>query len=147
MTTTNDAHGPIDFLLIEFPNERTDGSAAQALLDLVEAGTIRLLDLVVARKEDDGTVEVIDIDAAGDVTAFVQFSGARSGLLGDDDVQEAGSAMAPGTTAALIVFENAWAAPFVAAARKNGGEVIASMRIPASDVIDALDALESQEAR
>ena len=147
MTTTNDAHGPIDFLLIEFPNERTDGSAAQALLDLVEAGTIRLLDLVVARKEDDGTVEVIDIDAAGDVTAFVQFSGARSGLLGDDDVQEAGSAMAPGTTAALIVFENAWAAPFVAAARKNGGEIVASMRIPASDVIDALDALESQEAR
>jgi uncharacterized membrane protein len=147
MTTTNDAHGPIDFLLIEFPNERTDGSAAQALLDLVEAGTIRLLDLVVARKEDDGTVEVIDIDAAGDVTAFVQFSGARSGLLGDDDVQEAGSAMAPGTTAALIVFENAWAAPFISAARKNGGEVIASLRIPASDVIDALDALESQEAR
>ena len=147
MTTTNDAHGPIDFLLIEFPNERTDGSAAQALLDLVEAGTIRLLDLVVARKEEDGTVEVIDVDAAGDVTAFVQFSGARSGLLGEDDVQEAGSAMAPGTTAALIVFENAWAAPFVAAARKNGGEVVASMRIPASDVIDALDALESEEAR
>ncbi len=145
MTTTNDAHGPIDFLLIEFPNERTDGSAAQALLDLVEAGTIRLLDLVVARKEEDGTVEVIDVDAAGDVTAFVQFSGARSGLLGEDDVQEAGSAMAPGTTAALIVFENAWAAPFVAAARKNGGEVIASMRIPAQDVMDALDALESEE--
>jgi hypothetical protein len=147
MTTTNDAHGPIDFLLIEFPNERTDGSAAQALLDLVEAGTIRLLDLVVARKEEDGTVEVIDVDAAGDVTAFVQFSGARSGLLGEDDVQEAGSAMAPGTTAALIVFENAWAAPFVAAARNNGGEVIASMRIPASDVMDALDALETEEAR
>ena len=147
MTTTNDAHGPIDFLLIEFPNERTDGSAAQALLDLVEAGTIRLLDLVVARKEDDGTLEVIDIDGLGDVSSFVQFSGARSGLLGDDDVQEAGNALAPGTTAALIVFENAWAAPFVAAARKNGGEVVASMRIPASDVIDALDALESQEAR
>ena len=147
MTTTNDAHGPIDFLLIEFPNERTDGSAAQALLDLVEAGTIRLLDLVVARKEEDGTVEVIDVDAAGDVTAFVQFAGARSGLIGHSDVQEAGSAMAPGTTAALIVFENAWAAPFVAAARKNGGEVIASMRIPASDVMDALDALETEEAR
>jgi hypothetical protein len=147
MTTTNDAHGPIDFLLIEFPNERTDGSAAQALLDLVEAGTIRLLDLVVARKEDDGTIEVIDIDGLGDVTAFVQFAGARSGLLGEDDVQEAGNALSPGTTAALIVFENAWAAPFIAAARKNGGEVVASMRIPASDVIDALDALESQEAR
>jgi len=147
MTATPDAHGPIDFILIEFPNDRTDGSAAEALFDLVEAGTIRLLDLVVARKEDDGTLEVLDIDAAGDVTAFVQFSGARSGLLGDDDIQEAGSVLAPGTTAALIVFENAWAAPFVAAARKNGGELVASMRIPAQDVIDALDALETQEAR
>jgi hypothetical protein len=147
MTTTNDAHGPIDFLLLEVPNERTDGSAAAALADLIEAGTIRLLDLVIARKEDDGTVEVIDIDGAGDVTAFVQFSGARSGLLGDDDIQEAGNALTPGTTAALIVFENAWAAPFVAAARKNGGEVVASMRIPASDVMDALDALETEEAR
>lgn len=147
MTTTPDATGPIDFILIEFPNDRTDGSAAQALFDLVEAGTIRLLDLVVARKEDDGTVEVIDVDAAGDVTAFVQFAGARSGLLGDDDIQEAGNALSPGTTAALIVFENAWAAPFVAAARKNGGELVASMRIPASDVMDALDALETEEAR
>ena len=147
MTTTTDVHGPIDFILIEFPNERTDGSAAEALLDLVEAGTIRLLDLVVARKEADGTLEVIDVDAAGDVTAFVQFAGARSGLLGEEDVQEAGNALAPGTTAALIVYENTWAAPFVAAARRNGGEVVASMRIPASDVIDALDALESQEAR
>ena len=147
MTTTNDAHGPIDFILLEFPNDRTDGAAADALAELIEAGTIRLLDLVIARKEDDGTIEVIDIDGLGDVTSFVQFSGARSGLLGEDDVQEAGNALTPGTTAALIVFENAWAAPFVAAARKNGGEVVASMRIPASDVIDALDALESEEAR
>src|SRR5688572_16447917 len=110
MTTTNDAHGPIDFLLLEFPNDRTDGAAAEALAELIEAGTIRLLDLVVARKEDDGTLEVIDIDGAGDVSSFVQFSGARSGLLGDDDVQEAGNALTPGTTAALIIFENAWAA-------------------------------------
>ena len=147
MTTTNDAHGPIDFILLEFPNDRTDGAAADALAELIEAGTIRLLDLVIARKESDGTVEVIDIDGAGDVTAFVQFAGARSGLLGDDDIQEAGTALSPGTTAALIVFENAWAAPFVAAARENGGEMIASMRIPAQDVIDALDALDSEEVR
>ena len=147
MTTTNDAHGPIDFVLLEFPNEKTDGAAADALAELVEAGTIRLLDLVLARKEEDGTVEVIEIDGLGDVTAFVQFAGARSGLIGHSDVQQAGEAMEPGTTATLIVFENTWAAPFVAAARKNGGEVIASIRIPASDVIDALDALETEEAR
>lgn len=147
MTTTTDAHGPIDFVLIEFPNERTDGTAADALMDLVEAGTIRLLDLVIARKEQDGTIEVIDVDAAGDVTAFVQFAGARSGLLGEDDVRAAGEALAPGTTAALIVYENSWAAPFVAAARRNGGEMVASVRIPASDVMDALDALDSEETR
>ena len=75
MTTTTEAMGPIDFLLIEFPNEKTDGHAADALADLVDAGTIRLLDLVLARKEEDGTVEVIEIDGLGDVTAFVQFAG------------------------------------------------------------------------
>ena len=79
MTTTNDAHGPIDFLLLEFPNDRTDGAAADALAELIEAGTIRLLDLVIARKEDDGTIEVIDIDGLGDVTSFVQFWGPAPG--------------------------------------------------------------------
>lgn len=74
---------------------------------------------------------------------FSYFSGARSGLLGDDDVAEAAGALEPNTVAALIVYENTWAVPFVAAARKNGGEVVASMRIPAGDIMDALDALEA----
>ncbi|HSO64306.1 MAG TPA: DUF6325 family protein [Ornithinibacter sp.] len=147
MTITADgAHGPIDFVLIEFPPGNPDGAAAGALAELIDAGTIRLLDLVVVHRGVDDTVTVIDVDGAGD-TSFVQFSGARSGLIGDDDVAQAGDAMTPGSTAALIVFENAWAAPFVAAVRSHGGELVASMRIPAQDVIDALDALESTESR
>lgn len=144
--STAEAHGPIDFVLIEFPPGNPDGAAAGALAELIEAGTIRLLDLVVVHRGEDDTISVIDVDGAG-TTSFVQFSGARSGLIGEDDVSQAGDAMTPGSTAALIVFENAWAAPFVAAVRSHGGELVASMRIPAQDVIDALDALESTESR
>jgi len=145
-TTTADAYGPIDFVLIEFPPGNPDGAAAGALAELIDNGTIHLLDLLVVHRDEDDTISVIDVDAAGD-TSFAQFSGARSGLIGDDDVSQAGEALTPGSTAALIVYENAWAAPFVAAVRSHGGEMIASMRIPAQDVIDALDALESTESR
>jgi Family of unknown function (DUF6325) len=144
--TTEEVHGPIDFALIEFPPGVPDGASAQALADLIEAGTIRLLDLLIAHRAEDGTVSVLDIDGEGD-TAFVQFSGARSGLMGEDDVAQAGDAMTPGSTAALIVFENSWAIPFVRAVRSHGGELVASIRIPAKDVMDALDALESTESR
>jgi len=145
-TTTADAYGPIDFVLIEFPPGNPDGAAAGALAELIDNGTIHLLDLLVVHRDEDDTISVIDVDAAGD-TSFAQFSGARSGLIGDDDVSQAGEALTPGSTAALIVYENAWAAPFVAAVRSHGGEMIARMRIPAQDVIDALDALESTESR
>jgi Family of unknown function (DUF6325) len=145
-SSASDLHGPIDFVLIEFPPDNPDGAAAQALADLVEAGTIRLLDLLVVHRGTDDTVSVIDVDGQGD-TAFLQFSGARSGLIGDDDVAQASDAMSPGSTAALIVFENMWAAPFVAAVRSHGGEVVASQRIPAQDVIAALDAIESAGSR
>jgi uncharacterized membrane protein len=154
MTTTEldatqvDAFGPIDFLVLEFPADRMTGEAAAALLDLVERGIIRIYDLLVVRKDQDGTISGIDITdlSADELGGFVAFSGARSGLIGDDDISEAGQAMEPGTAAALLVYENAWAAPFVAAARRSGAEVIASARIPASVVMDALDELEAADA-
>lgn len=146
MTTTEaDVHGPIDFVLLEFPADRLTGEAAGALLDLVESGIIRLYDLMVIRKDADGSVaalELSDTSLAGEL-GLGQFAGARSGLLGDEDLQEAASAMEPNTLAALIVYENSWAIPFVRAARNNGGEVIASARIPAQDIMDALEALET----
>ncbi|HSF97868.1 MAG TPA: DUF6325 family protein [Ornithinibacter sp.] len=145
-TDTEQAYGPIDFILIEFPTEQPQSEAADALFDLVEAGTVRLLDLVVVRKYADGAVEVLDLDTLAGELSFTRFAGARSGLLGPDDIAQAGEAIEHGSMAALVIFENSWAAPFVAAVRGGGGELVASMRIPASDVMDALDALESTES-
>jgi hypothetical protein len=140
-------HGPIDFVLIEFPGDRLTGAAADALLDLVDRGVVTVYDLLVVRKDDDGTFSGIDVDdlSADTIGGFTAFSGAPSGLLGDDDLAQAADALKPGTTAALIVYENTWAIPFVAAARDVGGQLVASARIPAQDVMDALDALEAQD--
>jgi Family of unknown function (DUF6325) len=142
--TAEQVHGPIDFLLIEFPRDRLSGEAGAALLDLVERGTIRLYDLVVISKGGDGSFEAVEVSRVGELLGgFAELAGARSGLLDDDDVVQAAAAMAPDTVAALVMYENTWAAPFVAAARNSGGEVIASARVPAEDVMAALDALES----
>ncbi len=141
-TTATEVHGPIDFVLIEFPGDKLTGEAAPALMDLVERGVIRLYDLMVISKHDDGSVEALELQDPTGAGGFSYFAGASSGLLGDDDLREAAEAMEPGTVAALIVYENSWAIPFVRAARNSGGEVIASARIPAQDVMDALEALE-----
>ena len=146
MSTTTEAavHGPVDFVLLEFPRDRLTGEASQALMDLVEAGTIRLYDLMVISKDAEGGIEVLEVtDPTGPAAGFSYFAGARSGLLGDDDAQEAAGAMEPDTVAALIVYENAWAAPFVAAARRSGGELVASARIPAADIMAAVESLEA----
>ena len=140
-----DAVGPIDFVLLEFPDQEPTGETASELMNLVEAGIVRVFDIVAIRKSVDGVVsgfEVSDLTSDG-AGSFSTFAGARSGLLGDDDVAEAASAMEPGTVAVLIVYENAWAAPFVAAARRAGGELVASDRIPAQDILDALDSLDN----
>jgi len=144
LTPDIDVHGPVDFVLLEFPRDRLTGEAAEALVDLVEAGTIRLYDLLVVSKDADGEIEILELtDPGGPAASFSYFAGARSGLLGDEDVQEASSALEPDTVAALLVYENTWAAPFVAAARRNGGELVASARIPATDIMAAVEALET----
>lgn len=140
-STMSDAAGPIDYLLLEFPGDRPLDEAARELLALVDAGIVALYDLVAVRKEADGTFSGIALDQLDG--SFAAFAGARSGLLGDDDIAEAAAALDPGTVAVLLVFENTWAAPFVGAAVRAGGQVVATARIPAQDVIEALDALES----
>ena len=145
--TTPDVHGPIDFVLMEFAADRLTGRAAQALLDLVEKGTVTLYDVLVIGKADDGSVYAVDMAENDEqVGGFTELAWVRSGLLSEDDMREAAGAMAPGTLAVLVVYENTWAVPFVAAAREAGGELIASARIPAQDVMDALDALDALEA-
>lgn len=135
-----DVIGPVDYLVLQMPTEQRDGAIAAALLDLVDTGTVTILDLMVVQKDDKGVVSGIELDALdGELRIF---AGARSGLLDDSDRDEAGAALEPGTTAAILVYENAWARPFVAAARDAGADVVASARIPADVLNSALDALD-----
>jgi Family of unknown function (DUF6325) len=133
--------GPIDYLIVEWPGRQPTGEALPHLIDLVDRGLIRILDLAFIAKAEDGSVAALEISDLGDEIAA--FEGASSGLLGDDDVEEAGAALEPGTAAALLVFENRWAAPFAAAVRNSGGQLVASGRIPVQAVLAALDAAES----
>ena len=138
--------GPIDYLLVEWPGKQPNGEVAPHLVDLVDRGLIRILDLVFVAKDEEGNVAALELaDLGGEVAELAVFEGAASGLLGDEDVEQAGGVLAPGTSAALLVFENAWAAPFVAAVRRSGGELVASGRIPAEDLLAALDAAEANE--
>jgi len=138
--------GPIDYLIVEWPGRQPTGEALPHLIDLVDRGLIRLLDLTFIAKAEDGSVAALEIADLGDeIEAFAAFEGASSGLLGDDDVEEAGNALEPGTSAALLVYENSWAGPFAAAVRRSGGQLVASGRIPVQDVLAALDAVEASE--
>jgi hypothetical protein len=137
--------GPVDYLIVEWPGQQPTGEAAPLLVDLVDRGLIRILDLVFVAKGNDGSVATLEISDLGDkVEELKVFEGASSGLLADDDIGEAGEALEPGTSAALLVYENVWAAPFAAAVRRSGGQLVASGRIPIQGLIAALDAAEAK---
>lgn len=136
--------GPIDYVLIEWRGRQPNGEVAPQVVDLVERGLIKVLDVAFLAKGEDGSVAGIELADLGDGAAQLSvFEGASSGLISDEDIGEAAGALEPGTSAALLVFENTWAAPFVAAVRRSGGELVASGRIPAEDVLAALDAAEA----
>ncbi|MCB0864791.1 MAG: DUF1269 domain-containing protein [Solirubrobacterales bacterium] len=138
-----DELGPIDFILVEWPDRQPNGEAIPHLVDLVDSGIIRILDIALLTKDEDGVVAAVEIEDLGGAAEQLRvFDGASSGLLDDEDLGEAGSALEPGTSAALLVYENSWAGPFAAAVRRSGGQLVASGRIPVQTVIEALDALE-----
>jgi len=137
--------GPIDYLVVEFPGSHMTGEGLPLLADLVDRGIIRVLDLVFVKKELDGSVvglAIADFDADGTLDLAV-FEGASSGILGQDDIDEAGGVLEPGNAAAVIVYENTWAGPLAAAIRRGGGQFVAGGRIPADAVLAALDATEA----
>jgi hypothetical protein len=134
--------GPIDYIVLEWPRGQPTGEAAPLILDLVDRGLIRILDIAFLAKEEDGSVMALE---AGDLGGFAEFAGASSGLLGDDDLQEAAGALEPGTSAAILVWENRWAAPVAVALRRSGGQLIASGRIPVQAILASLDEADATD--
>lgn len=139
----HESMGPIDIALLEFPDDASTGEVAAELFAAAEVGVIALYDIIAVRRHADGSVEGFEVSELddGDISMSI-FAGARSGLLDDDDVDEAGSALEPGSMAVVLVYENTWAAPVTAAAHRAGGELTASVRISALDVERQLDVLD-----
>src|SRR5215211_7844590 len=133
MSTTDVELGPVDYLIVEWPpGKEPTGEGLRHLVDLTERGLIRVIDLAFVQKQEDGTVRgiaITDLDNDG-ILDLAEFEGASSGVLGQDDYDEASAALEPGTSAAILVYENRWAAPFAAAVRRSGAQVVASGRIP-----------------
>ena len=137
--------GPIDYMVLEWAGDQpVTGEVMPRLLDLVDRGIIRILDLAFIVKDADGSVAAMDFaEAAQQGDGLADFEGASSGLLGQDDLEEAATVLEPGTVAAVLVWENSWAAPVAAALRRSGGQLAASGRIPVQAILASLEATEA----
>ena len=136
--------GPIDYIVLEWPGRQPKGDVAPLIVDLVDRGIIRILDVAFMVKRDDGTVDSIELgELNGDSGGFGEFEGASSGLIGQDDLEEAATALEPGTSAAVLIWENRWAAPVAVALRRSGGQLVATGRIPIQSIVASLDAVEA----
>jgi uncharacterized membrane protein len=138
--------GPIDFIVIEFKGKELNGELVPPLLDLVDRHLIRILDALIVLKAADGSFETrtsqdLDPSEVGELGAL---AGVSSGLLSGDDAAEAAAVLEPGSAALMLVYENLWAVPFAVAARKAGGQLVASGRIPVQAILAQLDALEAE---
>lgn len=145
MTDDQAEMGPVDYLVVEFPGNRMTGEGFPLLVDLVDRGLIRVLDLVFVRKDADGAVtamEIADLDGDGQLDLAV-FEGASSGLLDEDDLADAGGVLEPGSSAGILVYENVWAAPLAAALRRGGGHLVAGGRIPVQALLSSVELADS----
>jgi len=142
-----DELGPVDYIVVEFPGSRFNGAIAPALADLVGKGTIRVLDLIILKKEEDGSVEPFELSDIGDdeLGDLRMFETGLAMLLSEDDVAAVAEALEPGSSAAVLVWENTWAAPFASAVRHSGGQLVAGGRIPTQAILAALEADDATE--
>ena len=141
--------GPVDYLIVEWPpGTQPNGEGLNELANLSDRGLIRVLDLVFVTKGDDGVVAglaLADIDSDGELD-LVEFAGASSGLLGQDDYDEAGGALEPGASAAILLYENRWARGFASAIQSSGAQLVARGGIPMSDIVEAAELLDAANA-
>ena len=143
-----DEMGPVDYLVVEFPNFTMTGEGMAQLLDLVNRGIIRILDLAFVRKDPDGKISVVainDLDGHGRL-GLAAFEGASSGLLDSNDIEEAAGALEPGSAGGVLVYENLWAAPLARTLRRGGARLVAGGRIPVPEILTALEATETAKA-
>ena len=139
--------GPVDYLIIEWPGRQPTGEAAPILVDLVDRGLIRVIDIAFLAKGEDGSVTMLELSSLAEQSeSLSELAGASSGLLSGEDAEEAATALEPGTSAAILVYENRWAAPFAAALRRSGAQLVANGRIPVQGILAALDAAEEAES-
>lgn len=147
MTAAMDELGPVDWLVVEFPGSRFNGEIAPALADLVESRTVRVLDLLLLKKDDDGTLEAFELADLDDseIGELRQYETELAMLLSEEDVTAIAAAVEPGSSAACLVWENTWAAPFASAVRRAGGQLVANGRIPVQALLAAIEADDEQE--
>ena len=143
-----DELGPVDWIVVEFPGSRFNGQIAPALLDLVERDLIRVLDLLVLKKDADGLLEAFELSDLdeGEIGELRTYESELAMLLSEEDVTSLAAAIEPGSSAAVLVWENTWAAPFGSAVRRSGGQLVASGRIPTQALLAAIEADEKEEA-
>lgn len=136
-----DELGPVDYLIVEFPAGQQDftGEGAEELLRLHDAGTIRIMDILVLQKGNDGTVMAQELGDLGELGGLRRLEAELVQTLAEEDVEHLAAAMDPGSVAAVLVFENTWAAPFASAMRRAGGQLIANGRIPIQAIIAAVE--------
>jgi Family of unknown function (DUF6325) len=140
-----DELGPVDYLVVEFPAGKSNftGEMAEALIALVDSGTIRVIDVLILTKNEDGTVEAAELSDIDELGPLQAVEAELAELLAEDDVEHLAAAMEPGSTAGVLIWENLWAAPFAAAARRSGGQLIANGRIPIQAIIASIEADEA----
>ncbi|HZM42504.1 MAG TPA: DUF6325 family protein [Acidimicrobiales bacterium] len=139
-----EAIGPVSYLIVEFPGSKMTGEGLPILVDLVDQGLIRILDLLFVKRDEDGTLttaELTDLDGDGELDLMI-FEGAASGLLDESDLADAATVVEPGSSAAILLFENRWATPFTQALRRGGAEVVAAGYVPLDALAASLDATE-----
>ena len=145
--TSLDDLGPVDYLLVEFPAGASNftGEMAAELLALVDSGTIRVIDMLILTKDDNGAVEAVELPDIGELGNLQAIEAQLAELLAEEDVEHLAAAMEPGSTAGVLIWENLWAAPFASAARRSGGQLIANGRIPIQAIIAAIEADQATE--